>query len=43
MTRKPADNRAQRTSRLLIGIGVVALLTMMIVLHLTGVFGAGSH
>jgi predicted nucleic acid-binding Zn ribbon protein len=43
MTGKPTEKRAHRNSRLLIGVGVVALLTVMIVLHLTGVFGAGSH
>jgi hypothetical protein len=39
----PQDTNPQRKSRLLIGVGVVALLVAMIVLHLTGVLGAGSH
>jgi hypothetical protein len=34
---------AQRAPRLLVALGVTVLLVAFVVLHVTGVFGPGSH
>ena len=43
MNPDPHQPGPTRRTRLLVGLGVGALIVAMVVLHLTGVVGAGSH
>ena len=39
----PTDSATTRRPPLLLGIVVVLVVTVFVLLHLTGVFGPGSH
>ena len=43
MNPDPTQPAPTRRTRQLVGLGVTALVVAMIVLHLTGVVGPGSH
>ena len=43
MTLDPHNPTPSRRNRVLVAVVIAALVVVMVVLHLTGVVGAGSH